>query len=281
MMIVDAQVHIWSNGKPTNPNHRQVDAFTKDELLKEMDAAGVDAALIHPPTSWEPKANEIAIDAARQHPDRLGILGHFPVDRPESRELVAGWKQRPGMLGLRFAFSGPGQAAWLTDGTIDWLWPAADSAGLPIALNCGDDLLKVGEVAARYPALRLLIDHLGRPRSTLGFLAEGKVEEAWANLPEMLALAKYANVAVKATGAPSYSREAYPYRDIHERLRQIYDAFGPQRVFWGTDITRMPCSWKECITLFTEELGWLSGADKELVMGRALCEWLDWKLAPQ
>ena len=54
MFIVDAQVHIWSGGKPKNPNHRQVDSFSKDELLKGMDAAGVDAAVIHPPTSWDP-----------------------------------------------------------------------------------------------------------------------------------------------------------------------------------------------------------------------------------
>jgi predicted TIM-barrel fold metal-dependent hydrolase len=40
MPIVDAQVHIWSGGKPRNPNHRQVEAFSKDELLEEMDAAG-------------------------------------------------------------------------------------------------------------------------------------------------------------------------------------------------------------------------------------------------
>jgi hypothetical protein len=41
MLIVDAQVHIWSSGKPTNANHRQVPAFTKDELLKEMDGRAV------------------------------------------------------------------------------------------------------------------------------------------------------------------------------------------------------------------------------------------------
>jgi hypothetical protein len=53
MRIVDAQVHIWSAGKPTNLRHRQVPAFTKDELLIEMREAGVDAALIHPVTSWD------------------------------------------------------------------------------------------------------------------------------------------------------------------------------------------------------------------------------------
>jgi predicted TIM-barrel fold metal-dependent hydrolase len=93
-----------------------------------------------------------------------------------------------------------------------------------------------------------------------------------------VAAAKHPNVALKATGAPSYSAEAYPYRDIHGHIRKLYDAFGPERMFWGTDITRMPCSWKQCVTMFTEELPWLSAKDKELIMGRALCSWLDWKI---
>jgi hypothetical protein len=47
---------------------------------------------------------------------------------------------------------------------------------------------------------------------------------------------------MKATGAPSYSDQPYPYRDIHDHLRRIDDAFGPARKFSGTDITRMPGS---------------------------------------
>jgi predicted TIM-barrel fold metal-dependent hydrolase len=271
MLIVDAQVHIWSGGKPTNANHRQVAAFTKDELLTEMDAAGVHAALIHPPTSWDPNANDLAVEAARQHPDRLAILGNFPLDRAESRSLVDGWKQRPGMLGLRFTFLQPHQKTWPTDGTIDWLWPAAERAGLPVALLAAGFLPKVAEVAQRHPRLKLIIDHLGRPSGT-------KDDAAWASLPDMLALAKHLNVAIKATGAPSYSSEAYPYRNIHDHLRRIYEAFGPQRMFWGTDITRMPCSWRQCVTMFTEEMPWLKGRDLELVMGRAICDWIGWNL---
>ena len=138
----------------------------------------------------------------------------------------------------------------------------------------GGFLPKVGEVAERHPRLKLIIDHLGRPSGT-------KDDAAWANLPEMLALAKHPNVAIKATGAPSYSSEAYPYRNIHGHLRRIYDAFGPERMFWGTDITRMPCSWRQCVTMFTEELPWLSGRDQELVMGRAVCDFIGWKLPPR
>ena len=272
MLIVDAQVHIWANHLPTNPNHRQVATFSKDDLLKEMDEAGVDAAVIHPPSSWDPDSNELAVEAARQYPDRLAILGNFPLDRPESRALIDGWKRRPGMLGLRFTFLQPHQRTWPTDGTMDWLWPAAERAGLPVALLAGNFLPLVGQVAERHPGLRLIIDHLGRLSGT-------KDEAAFANLPDMLALAKYPNVAIKATGAPSYSSEAYPYRNIHGHLRRIYDAFGPERMFWGTDITRMPCSWRQCVTLFTEELPWVPARDKELIMGRAVCAWLDWKLA--
>jgi predicted TIM-barrel fold metal-dependent hydrolase len=234
-----------------------------------MDAAGVDAAVIHPP-GWDPGSSDLALDAARRHPARLSILGKVPLDRPESRALLEGWKRQPGMLGLRFVFLQPHQRTWPTDGTMDWLWPAAERAGIPVALLAGNFLDVVGRVAERHPALKLIIDHLGRPPG-------GKPEGAWENLPQMLALAKHPNVAIKATGAPSYSTEAYPYRDVHHHLRRIHDAFGPERMFWGTDITRMPCSWRQCVTMFTEELPWLPTRDMELVMGRALCAWLDWK----
>src|SRR5215831_10998706 len=96
MLIVDAQVHIWQSGTPI-AHHRQVPAYTKDELLRDMDAAGVSAVVLHPP-SWDTRANEVAIDAARQHSDRLAILGFFDISKPGNRSLITDWKQQPGML---------------------------------------------------------------------------------------------------------------------------------------------------------------------------------------
>src|SRR4029450_7206278 len=104
MLIVDAQIHLWNAGNPTTPWHRQIPAYTKADALSEMDAGGVDAAVLTPHTPWDPKANELAIEAARQHPDRFVILGNFPVAQAESRGLVDTWNQRPGMVGLRFVF---------------------------------------------------------------------------------------------------------------------------------------------------------------------------------
>jgi adenylate cyclase len=48
--------------------------------------------------------------------------------------------------------------------------------------------------------------------------------------PELLALAKYPNIAVKATGQIGYAEDAYPFRSFHEHLHRCFDAFGPERV---------------------------------------------------
>ena len=81
---------------------------------------------------------------------------------------------------------------------------------------------------------------------------------------------------VKATGAPGYSAEAYPYPIMQDYVRQIFDAFGPERTFWGTDISKMPCSWRQCIDMFAEEMDWLGADDRPLVMGDAVCAWWGW-----
>jgi predicted TIM-barrel fold metal-dependent hydrolase len=269
MLIVDSQIHIWENAK-MSAHHRQIPTYSKDDALKEMAEAGVDAALIHPPSTL-PQTVPTAIEAARQHPDRFAILGHFAVEKPENRGLIDTWKQQPGMLGLRFTFNQPHQQSWWTDGTLDWLWPAAERAGIPIGLIATARFGHLARIAERYPGLRLHIDHMGRSSGTAD-------DAAFADLPDMLALARFPNVAVKLSSAPSYSSEAYPWRNIHPHIRRIFDAFGPQRSFWGTDITRMPCSYRQCVTMFTEELPWLSGDNLELVMGRALCKWVGWEL---
>ena len=267
MLIVDAHVHIWATGTP-NPPHRQVGELSGEALLREMDEAGIDAAVIQPP-AWDATSNEVAVEAARRHPGRFAVLGWFALDGPANRSLIGGWTKRPGMLGLRFTFPQPHQEAWLSDGTLDWLWPAAEQAGLPVALAAGNFLPLVAGIAERHPGLRLLIDHLGMP-------LRKKDADALVNLADLVALARHPNVALKASAAPGASSEPYPYRNLHDYLRAVYDAFGPSRMFWGTDITRMPCTWRQCVTLFTEELDWLSDADKNSIMGGALCDWIGW-----
>jgi predicted TIM-barrel fold metal-dependent hydrolase len=236
--------------------------------------AGVDCAVIHPPSSLGEAVNSYAVEAVRLHPDKFCILGHFDLRSPDRERIVENWRQRPGMLGFRFTFSQPHEKSWWTDGSLDWFWAACEKEDLRVGLLAGGDhMAALAKIAQRHPGLKLHIDHLGR-----GGGGRGVADDAvFANLDQMLALAKQPNVAVKMSGAPSYSSEPYPYRNIHGYLRQIFDAFGPDRCFWGTDITRMPISYRQCVTMFTEELPWLKGRDLERVMGGAVVDWLGWK----
>jgi predicted TIM-barrel fold metal-dependent hydrolase len=277
MMIVDAQVHIWGADTPDRPwvpgeggRAQQPYPVTKDLVLEGMKDAGVDRVVIVPP-SWEGDRNDLALEAARLHPDRFAVMGRLALEKPESRALVEGWRKQQGMLGMRFTFGTARQRPWLTDGTADWLWAAAASAGIPVMMSAHGLMPAVDRVAERHPGLGLVVDHLG----IRGGL---KAPEAFKELPELCALARRPNVAVKASALPCYSAEPYPFRDLHAPIRRVYDAFGPRRMFWGTDWTRLPCPWRQAVTLFTEELPWLSAEDREWIMGRGICEWLGWPL---
>jgi predicted TIM-barrel fold metal-dependent hydrolase len=273
MLIVDSQIHIWKNGK-MSPHHRQDPTYSAEDALVEMKTAGVDCAVIHPPGAMGEPANALAVEAVRNYPDKFCILGHFDLTSPDREKIVARWRDRPGMLGFRFTFNEPNQKGWWTDGSLDWFWKAAEKARLPIGLLASGENIKVlGRIAERHPGLKLHIDHIGRG----GGRADKKDDAAYANLVEMLALAKLPNVAVKLSGAPSTSSHPYPYKNVHDYLRRIVEAFGPERCFWGTDITRMPCSYRQCVTMFTEEMPWLKGRDLEQVMGAAFVAWLGWK----
>ncbi len=277
MKITDAQIHLWGQGLPSNMAHRQVTAFETDEAVAMMDQAGVHAAVIHPPT-WDPGSLTLAQQAVADHPGRFAIMGDLPLDDPATLGKIATWRDSPGLLGLRYLFLDDPAKTWLTDGTLDRFWAAAEAANVPIAVLATDSLPDIGRIAERRPGLRLTIDHLGGRGGNTAL----KDHAAMAHMPDLLALARHPNIAVKATGAPGYSAEDYPFPVMSDYLHRIFDTFGPSRMFWGTDITKMPCTWTQCITHFTQELPWLKGEDLRLVMGAAIRQWWGWpETAPE
>ena len=204
MLVVDSQIHLWGSNLPTNPAHRQITSYSAQDALRDMAEAGVDAAVIHPP-GWDPDSDAIAVEAASQHPDKFAVLGKFPLDDPASASLIDGWKRQSGMLGLRFTFLQPHQQTWPMDGTMDWLWPAAEEAGLPVGLACAGFLPVVGQVAERHPGLKLIVDHMGR--------AGGATDAAaWETLPQLIELAKHPNVAVNKLLGVGCAFPALPLR---------------------------------------------------------------------
>jgi predicted TIM-barrel fold metal-dependent hydrolase len=127
-------------------------------------------------------------------------------------------------------------------------------------------------VAERHPQLTLILDHMCL---TAAMLKDNTLEQA---VGQAVALAKYPNVSVKVSASPGISREPYPFRDVTPILKRVFDAYGPQRSYWGTDLTNSyaKASYRQRISQFTEELSFLSESDKDWVMGRAIMQRLQW-----
>ena len=121
----------------------------------------------------------MAIEAVRKYPNRFAIIGWFYHDDPNGRGLVAGWKERPGRLGLRFYFNERHKREWMTDGSLDWLWPAAERAGVPVALAAALFLPTVARIAERHPGLKMIVDHMAVPQEAAAQLLIASSPSCW------------------------------------------------------------------------------------------------------
>jgi predicted TIM-barrel fold metal-dependent hydrolase len=241
----------------------------KDELLRAMDEAGIDRAVLVPPT-FAGYSNDLVVEAAERHPDRFAVMASVALDGSNGSESLSRLCDRPGVVGIRLVFKrGLGHQV-LHDGTTDWLWAQAEKIGLPVMVFPPERLGEIAEIAKQHPDLHLAIDHLGLSPGLL----DGDIDPV---IDEVLTLARFPNVAVKASCLPSYVTEKYPFRSLHDRIRRVIGEFGCKRVFWGSDLTRLPCSYRELVTLFTEELDPLSREELEWIMGRGVSEWLGWR----
>jgi predicted TIM-barrel fold metal-dependent hydrolase len=281
VQIIDSQVHIWAENTPERPWAPNMEGrahlpepLSAERLLGMMDEAGVAAAILVPP-SLEGDRNDLALAAAQKFSDRFAVMGRLDLTKPAARAALATWRDQPGMLGLRLTFHRPDTAPQLTDGTADWLWPAAERHRIPIMVHAPDHLQKLAEIAKQHPGLTLIVDHMGFGRETMDARAPAGAER-------VAALARYANVFVKVSALPCFSSEPYPFRNLNGALRRVIEAFGPRRSFWGSDLSRMleHCSYRQGVEHFTEELDFPSADDLDWIMGRGLRECLRWDVGP-
>lgn len=267
MLIVDSQVHVWSNGESTGPHRRT--PVTRDVLATEMAKAGVARAVLAPPI-WDPGGNAYSLALAQAEPERFAVMGLLEPGAEHPCQRLREWREQAGMLGVRMLFNRKERIAPLLDGRFAPVWTVAEELGLVVAVRVPGAVELVDDIARRHPALRIIIDHLGVPRGALGPVA-------FDHLPELLGLATHPNVHVRADGMGDYALDPYPFRSLETTLRQVFDSFGPGRILWGSDFSRLHHPYRQCVTHFSESLSWLSAADLELIMGGNICRLLDWQ----
>ena len=273
-LTIDSQVHCYERNRPERPwiGYLQgPDEVTGDDMVEAMDAVGVDGALLISPFSMYRYDASYALEVYAKHPTRFGLIRPFDPHSDSIEEEMAEWTGRPGVVGARimlgaepFSADHPG---------INRILAAAGQAGVPVNLMCSTKLPLFGELARLHPNTRMVIDHVGIVQPP----EPPAPADAFADLPNVLALAEHENVAIKISGACTLSHENFPYSDIWEPLRRIFNAYGLERCLWGTD-------WTRATKLLTFEQGveafrvtdQLTDSERAVLMGGALSNVYNW-----
>ncbi len=279
MVIVDSQVHLWSASTPEHPwpaedrgNPQRAVPLEPLEMFDLMDRAGVDRAVIVPPI-WAGDDNLRAEQWSSQYPDRLRVMGRFDLWERTEGDLE-NWLERPGMLGIRLSFPRWRGTKWLDLDEFPWFWANAERLGIPVMVFV-QGVAPLLPIARRHPGLRLIVDHLGLLSLRL---RDGSTDpvDPFARFDDLLELAECPNVFAKFSSLPVYSTEEFPYRGMLPYLRQAYDAFGSDRLMWGSDASRLRGSYEECLD-HVRSLEFLSEEDREWILGRTVISALQWR----
>lgn len=217
--MIDAHVHVWP--KHLIPPYPAGEC-DEERLVEEMERSGVRRAVLIQP-SWLDDGHRYLLESLRARPDLFLGVGLVDVEAGDVKERLEGLVGQ-GLRGVRVGASSRRDRGWLS--SLDGFWSALATCGLRVNIHAGSTLLPdVATVAARYPHVRIAVDHMGRPSPThLG-----------GSFPELLALSEFSNVYVKVSALPYFSQEGAPHWDTLPLVRILLEEFGADRLMWGSD----------------------------------------------
>ncbi|MBM3643801.1 MAG: hypothetical protein FJX02_05595 [Alphaproteobacteria bacterium] len=278
MPIIDAQVHCYERNHAGRPWHAVLAGppeVTGPDMIRAMDAVGVDGALLVSVYTMYRFDESYAVSVQRAHPRRFGVIKPVNANDPAVGEMIAAWAAMDGTVAIRVMMN-QDVSTDPNDPGLARVLAAAARHDLPLNLLCRDRLAQVATLARRFPDTQIVIDHLGLEQP----FAPPPPANPWAELPHVLALAAFPNVAIKITGACTLSHQPFPYRDIRTPLGRIFEAFGLQRCMWGTDWTRAVAllDYRQGVDSF-RAADWLSDSDRATLMGGSLQRIYGWSPA--
>lgn len=282
MPIVDAQVHVWGAPTPRRPWIPGMESLADgvlsygvDELDADMREAGVDAAVLVPPGAWEGYWNDLVLDAATRRPRRFAAMVNFDPAAAGARETLAGLLDHPATRGVRLGLSQGERRERFARGELGWLWHDLQERRVPTAIFVPGLLDAAADVARTHPDLPLALCHASLNLRKLNPDVDGAIDR-------VVRLARWSNVSVKASALPLQSALPYPFEDVHRPIERLVQAFGAERVFWGSDHTRLKAhsetgaDYRQSRRLFSDELPFLDATARRLVLGDAIMRWLAW-----
>ena len=285
MAIIDSQIHIYDRDTADFPWSAEApgivarvkqlgipfaDAVTAEAAIAEMDAAGVDGAILVNFGGVYDFDNSYALAAAARHPGRFALVGRLDPASPTVEADVAAFAAQPGAVGLR-VLAHLHYNAGLAAGDYDRMFGAIQAAGLALCIYAPESPEGLHRVAEAFPSLQIVLDHMCLKQQPPYTLATDPFED----LPKVLELARHPNIAGKLSGMATMSREPYPFADVWPAIHRMVEAFGPQRLMWGTDTTRTSLAYRQELAFFSAS-NELPQTAKAMILGGALEKIFKW-----
>jgi predicted TIM-barrel fold metal-dependent hydrolase len=239
--LIDTHIHLFAADTKRFPYHQwatyKPQPATLEDYLPFAKEAGIDGVVIVHPEPYqddhryleycflhEPSKDffkgTCLFDAQREDtPKRIQQISNRWAGRV--RALRIHNNQDPTMAPT---MSGSIRDRDLRSAAMRRTWTAASDRGLMMQMHFTPPYAKyIFDLAKDYPRTIVILDHLGRS-------GQGTPEQ-W---KDILALAKLPNTVMKISGIPYSSKEPWPHRDAFPRVREAFDAFGAERLIWGS-----------------------------------------------
>jgi predicted TIM-barrel fold metal-dependent hydrolase len=263
-MLIDSHLHVWRASAATSAvaTHvgPEVDVPIEDAAAV-LDEHGVKRAVLVQPI-YPGEDNSYIAACARAQGERFAAVCVVDPRTPGAEHRLADWVGQ-GCRGLRLRPRIAAEASTFGDPGSFPLWEEAARLKVVVSvLSAPEHNEAIASLAARFPQVPIVVDHLGHPDVTAGIFSAG--------FQQLLALAARENVLIKLSGFYHFSREAYPFRDCWELVRAVYDAFGPARLLWGSDYPHVTvtCGYRGASELLDEAgIPW-NTKERNQVMGR-------------
>lgn len=242
----------WSKERPT----------TVDTLIAAMDAAGVaKAAVVHSSTTYG-FDNSYVVDGCNQYADRLVAVGSVDVLQPDAPQRIRAWVER-GLAGLRLFTGGSTKdfdPSELDDPRAFPAWELCAELGLTMCIQTGPvGLPQVTALARRFPQVRIILDHLGRPE-----VADGV---PYAKARSLFDLAALENIYLKLT--PRIFGDVQKEQASAETFfPHVVEAFGAGRMAWGSNFPTSPGTLAEILATARQGLACLNEEQRVWIFGK-------------
>ncbi len=259
---VDSHLHCFAgNDDPRFPYHprapyRPDEAATPEHLLRCMDGAGVDFAVVVHPEPYQDDHRYLE-HCLRVGAGRLkGTLLLF-ADRPGSVAMLPDLAQRLDVVAARIHAYAPERLPPFGTPELREYWKRATEAGLAMQLHFEPRWAAGFEPLIReFYETRVIVDHLGRP-------FQGTPEEH----ARVIRWARFPNVVMKLSSLPLTT--SYPHRDIGPVIKQLVNAYGADRLIYGGGFSAQatPESYRAAFDRAASYLTDLSAKEQAQVLG--------------